>query len=151
MRQAILGTDRSVYKKTITKNILLCIGVFCVMAVLHLVCTAGRNKNNHNLMLFCNIATDILGGSFIIARLSFCVFPQRKLLKLYDTASLEETGTVTALDEAITHYVGVDCILVSTQDRRLFLPADTIELSVGKTYLFRLKGKLIVEVQEDES
>lgn len=151
MRQTILGADRSAYKKAITNNILLCVGVFCVMAVLHLLCTAGRTDGNHNVMLFSNIATDIIGGSFIIARLSFCVFPQKKLLKLYDAASLEEAGTVTALDETVTHYIGVNCHQVSTQNRRLFLPADTIKLCVGQTYLFRLKGKLIVEVHCDES
>ena len=101
-------------------------------------------------MLLANIGVDIIGGSFLIARLTMCVFPQKKLLQLYDRATQEESGQVLEIGDVITHYIGIDCYEVSLEDRRLFLPADTMVLNVGHNYSFRLKGNLIVEVCGDE-
>lgn len=149
MKQTILGTARSDYQKSLRKAILLCIFLFCAIVLIHVVCTLNRTERNHTAMLIANIAADILGGSFLIARLSMRVFPQKKLLGLYDRATQEATGQVLEIGNAIIHYIGVDCYEVSLENRRLFLPADTMVLAVGKHYHFRLKGNLIVEVCDD--
>lgn len=149
MKQTILGADRADYQKTLRKNILLCAFLFCAIVFIHVVCTLSRTERNHTVMLIANIATDILGGSFLIARLSMCVFPQQKLLGLYDRANQEVAGQVLEIGNAIIHYIGVDCYEVSLENRRLFLPADTMVLAAGKHYRFRLKGNLIVEVRDD--
>ena len=146
----MLGEDRAAYEKNLRRNILLCAFVFCVIVLIHVVCTYFRTEQNHTYMLIANIAADIIGGSFLIARLSLCVFPRKKLLKLYDLASQEEVGQVLELGSDITHYIGVDCYEVHLEKRRLFLPLGTIALTVGKCYRFRLKGNLIVEVCGDE-
>lgn len=149
MKQTIFGTDRAAYQKTLRVNILLCIFVFCVIVFLHVVCTGMRTEHNHTYMLIANIGADVIGGSFLIARLSMCVFPQKKLLQLYDRATQEAAGQVLKIDNTVIHYIGVDCYEVSLSDRRLFLPADTMALTVGQNYRFRLKGNLIVEVCGD--
>ena len=142
MKQTVLRTDRTAYQKKLRTNTLLCGFVLCAIVLLHILCTAARTEQNHTFMLIANIGTDIIGGSFLIAGLSICVFPQKKLLQLYDQATQEATGQV--------HYIGVDCYEVSLSDRHLFLPAGTMELATGKYYRFRLKGNLIVEVCGDE-
>ena len=149
MKQTVFGTDRTVFKKNLRTNILLCVIVFCATILIHVVCTLARTKQNHTYMLIANIAADILGGSFLIARLSVCIFPQQKLLKLYDRATQKVTGQVLEIGSSITHYIGIDCYEVSLENRRLFLPADTMVLTTGEHYCFRLKGNLIVEVCDD--
>ena len=150
MKQTIFGTDRAACQKNLRTNSLLCIFVFCAIVILHAVCTGMRTEHNHTYMLLANIGVDIIGGSFLIARLTMCVFPQKKLLQLYDRATQEESGQVLEIGDVITHYIGIDCYEVSLEDRRLFLPADTMLLNVGENYSFRLKGNLIVEVCGDE-
>lgn len=146
MKQTILGADRSIFQKNIRKNILLCILVFCAITCVHIVCTVGRTAENHTWMLLLNIGADVLGGSFLIASLSICVLPGQKLLRFYDQAAQEADGQVLEIGEDLTHYIGVDCYELSLPDRHLFLPADSIRLTVGENYRFRLKGNLIVEV-----
>ena len=150
MKQTVLRTDRTAYQKKLRTNTLLCGFVLCAIVLLHILCTAARTEQNHTFMLIANIGTDIIGGSFLIAWLSICVFPQKKLLQLYDQATQEATGQVLEIGNAIIHYIGVDCYEVSLSDRRLFLPAGTMELATGKYYRFRMKGNLIVEVCGDE-
>lgn len=150
MKQTVFGTDRAACQKNLRTNILLCILVFCAVVFLHVVCTGARTEHNHTAMLIANIAADIIGGSFLIARLNMCVFHQKKLLKLYDQATQETTGQVLEIGNTVIHYIGVDCCEVCLENRRLFLPADTMTLTVGKHYRFRLKGNLIVEVSSDE-
>ena len=149
MKQTIFGTDRATCQKILRVNILLCILVFCAIVILHVVCTAMRTEHNHTCMLIANIGTDIIGGSFLIAWLSMCVFPRKKLLQLYDRANQEADGQVLDISDTVVHYIGVDCCEVFLSDRRLFLPADTMALTVGQHYRFRLKGNLIVEVCGD--
>ena len=150
MKQTIFGTDRATWQKNMRSHILLCILVFCAIVSLHIVCTAMRTEQNHTFMLLANIITDIIGGSFLIARLSMCVFPLKKMLQLYDRATQEESGQVLEIGNTVTHYIGIDCYEVSLPDRRLFLPADRMELTEGEVYRFRLRGNLIVEVSCDE-
>lgn len=149
MTQTVLGADRAVCQKHIRRNILLCIFVFCAIVFIHVVCTCLRTERTHTAMLIANIAADIIGGSFLIARLNICVFPQQKLLRLYDLATQEAVGQVVEIGSSLTHYVGVSCYEVRLPDRRLFLPADTMVLTVGACYRFRLKGNLIVEVHSN--
>ena len=149
MKQTMLGEDRAAYEKNLRRNILLCAFVFCVIVLIHVVCTYFRTEQNHTYMLIANIAADILGGSFLIARLTVCVFPGQKLLRLYDLATGQTAGQVVEIGSTVTHYIGVDCYEVSLEDRRLFLPAGTMALTVGRRYRFRLKGNLIVEVCDD--
>ena len=146
MKQTVFGTDRSACEKNLRRDFGLCALVLCGIVCVHILCTAARTADNHTVMLLANIAADIIGGSFLIARLSMCVFPRKKLLKLYDSATQEATGQVLALGNDLIHYMGVDCCEVSLPDRRLFLPAGTMALTVGEHYRFRLKGNLIVEV-----
>ena len=150
MKQTIFGTDRATCQKNLRVNILLCILVFCAIVVLHAVCTGIRTEHNHTYMLIANIGTDVIGGSFLIARLSMCVLPQKKLLQFYDRANQEADGQVLQIGDTVIHYIGVDCYEVSLSNRRLFLPANTMVLTVGQHYRFRLKGNLIVEVRGDE-
>lgn len=150
MKQTVFGTDRAAFQKKLRTNILLCAVVLCAIVFVHVICTCLRTADNHTAMLIANIAADIIGGSFLVARLSICVFPQQKLLRLYDIANQGMTGQVLEIGNSIIHYVGVDCYEVCLENRHLFLPADTMELSVGEHYRFRLKGNLIVEVCLDE-
>lgn len=148
MKQTIFGTDRAVCQKNLRANILLCAFVLCAIVIIHVVCTCLRTEHNHTYMLIANIAADIIGGSFLIARLSMCIFPQQKLMQLYDQATQEVTGQVLEIKNSIIHYIGLDCYEVCLENRRLFLPADTMALTVGKYYCFRLKGNLIVEAND---
>ena len=151
MKQTVLGADRYDYEKRLRANILLCIVLLCAMVVIHALCICLRTTNNHTAMLICNIAVDILGGSFLLARLNLCILPQKKLLQLYDRAAQEATGQVLEINTSMIHYIGVDCYEISLPDRQLFLPAETMVLHLGKEYRFRLKGNLIVEVCDHES
>jgi len=149
MKQTIFGTDRAAFQKNLRKNTVYCVLVFCAVVFMHGLCTLGRTEDNHTFMLIANIAADIVGGSFILARLNLCVLPQQKLLRLYDQATQQTAGQVLEVGTSMIHYIGVDCYEVSLPDRHLFLPAGTIQLQKGDTYSFRLKGNLIVEVCDD--
>lgn len=149
MKQTVLGTDRADFQKRFRRSILLCILVFCAIVFIHVLCTALRTKQNHTAMLIANIGADIIGGSFLIAHLSMCVFPQKKLLHLYDRGNQEIAGQVLEIGESVIHYIGVDCYEIHLPNRRLFLPADTMVLTAHEHYRFRLKGNLIVEVCGD--
>lgn len=149
MTQTVFGTDRTACQRNVRKNILLCIFVFCAIIFIHVVCTYLRTEHTHTTMLIANIAVDIIGGSFLIARLNMCVLPQQKLLKLYDLATQETVGQVVEIGNSLIHYIGVNCCEVRLPDRRLFLPAGTMALTVGEHYHFRLKGNLIVEVRSN--
>lgn len=149
MKQSVLGAERAVCERNIRKNILACIFVFFAIVFIHVVCTYFRTEHTHTALLIANIAADIIGGSFLIARLSIYVFPQHKLLKLYDKATQEATGQVLEIGNSLIHHVGVNCYEVRLAERRLFLPADTIVLTVGEHYCFRLKGNLIMEVSSN--
>ena len=150
MKQTLFGTDQAAFQKKLRFNITLCILVFCAVAASHVVCTGLRTEQNHTYMLIANITVDVIGGSFLIARLSLCVFPQKKLLQLFLQANQQAEGQVLEIGSTLIHYIGVDCYEVSLSDRRLFLPADTMTLTPGKHYRFRLKGNLMVEVCDDE-
>ena len=149
MRQSVLGADRAVCEKNIRRNILVCIFVFFAVVLIHVACIYFRTEHTHTAMLIANIAADIIGGGFLIARLSIYVLPQHKLLKFYDRATQETTGQVLEIGDSLIHHVGVNCYEVRLAERRLFLPADTIVLTVGEHYRFRLKGNLIMEVNSD--
>ena len=149
MRQTILGMDRKRFQKTLRTNAVLCIFVFLLILSVHAGCTLLRTDENHTSMLMANIAADIIGGSFLIAWLNMYFFPQKKLLKLYDAATQEAVGEVLEIGNFCTHYIGINCYEVRLSDRRLFLPADTLVITPGTHYHFRLKGNLIVEVRSN--
>lgn len=149
MKQSVLGADRTDCERSIRRNILVCIFVFFAIVLIHVACTYFRAEHTHTAMLIANIAADIIGGSFLIARLNIYVLPQHKLLKLYDRATQEAAGQVLEIGSSIVHHIGVNCYEVRLAERRLFLPADTIVLTVGEHYRFRLKGNLIMEVTID--
>ena len=149
MKQTVFGTDRAACQKNLRSNILLCISVLCAIVIVHILCTYLRTEQNHRWMLIANIAADVIGGSFLIARISMCIVPQKKLLRLYGLANQEATGQVLEIGNDLIHYIGLDCYEVSLGNRRLFLPAGTMVLTVGEHYRFRVKGNLIVEVCTD--
>ena len=147
MRQSVLGEPLATFEGKLKREV-----AYCIFAVLGLLCANGaacyfRTDENHTFMLLFNIITDIVCGSIVIYRLDTRILVKRSLLRLAKRTPRNLTATVQEISEKHHRVPGLDCVLVYTDHRVLYLPCtDTIRLEAHQTYDFQVVDNVIVEV-----
>lgn len=145
MKQTILGKPAQAFQQTLRMRTVVCIALVVLTAAINLVCVLARTETNHTLMLWVNILTDILCGFFVLSFAGFRILPQRRLYALFRKEGVSVDGTVSRISNSTTRHMDMDCLEVTADSRRLFLPAGTITLSEGEAYTFRIVSNVIVE------
>jgi len=148
MKQTILGMPPALYRQKLRQRSFLCIAVATGTLALNILFTALRTDSNHNLMLFLNIAADILAGLFLLPFISLRILPQKRLLRLTQQVSETLRITIAEISPLPQRYMDLDCYPVSGDGRTLFLPANTLELTEGSTYTLSLVSNIIVEAAQ---
>lgn len=148
MKQNILGTTPQAYRKTLCRREAVCAAALILTLAMNLLFTLARTEENHAVMLWLNILTDVFCGLFVLAYTSFRILPQRRLYGLMCRQSEVLYGTVQQISEEITRYMDMDCLEIRVDSRRLFLPACSIELVEGEAYTFHIASNVILEVAQ---
>lgn len=147
MKQTLLGEPINFFEGKLKRETIFCsiaaVGVLCV----NIAACCLRTDTNHYLMLSFNILTDIICGSLLLYRVDTSILIKRQLLRL----SKREQRKITAVVEDVlpeSHRVpGLNCALVRTGERVLYLPkTDTIRLEKNVEYTFGVVDNVIVEV-----
>ena len=148
MKQTILGMPQAAYQQKLRMRSFLCIAVVIGTLALNILFTALRTDSNHKLMLFLNIAADILAGLFLLPFISLRILPQKRLLQL--TRQVPETLLITIgeISPLPQRYMDMDCYRVSGDGRALFLPAGTLVLTEQRAYTLSLVSNIIVEASQ---
>lgn len=145
MKQTILEKPAQAFRQTLRMRTALCIALAVLTAVINLFCILARTEANHTAMLWVNILTDILCGFFVLSFACFRILPQRRLYALFCREGVSAAGTVSRVSRSTTRHMDMDCLEITADSRRLFLPVGTITLSEGETYTFRIVSNVIVE------
>lgn len=145
MKQTILEKPAQAFRQTLRMRTVVCIALVVLTAAINLVCVLAHAETNHTVMLWVNILTDILCGFFVLSFAGFRILPQRRLYALFRKEGVSVDGTVSRISNSTTRHMDMDCLEVTADSRRLFLPAGTITLSEGETYTFRIVSNVIVE------
>lgn len=145
MKQTILGKPAQAFRQTLRMRTVVCIALVVLTTAINLVCVLARTETNHTVMFWVNILTDILCGFFVLSFAGFRILPQRRLYALFRKKGVSVDGTVSRISNSTTRHMDMDCLEVTADSRRLFLPAGTITLSEGETYTFRIVSNVIVE------
>ena len=148
MKQTILGMPPALYRQKLRQRSFLCIAVATGTLALNILFTALRTDSNHNLMLFLNIAADILAGLFLLPFISLRILPQKRLLQLTQQVSETLRITIAEISPLPQRYMDMDCYQISGDTRTLFLPADTLVLTERNTYTLSLASNIIVEASQ---
>jgi hypothetical protein len=150
MTQTILGMDKNVYTKKIKNRKIICHAVLLAMVLLNILFTLLRSDSNHGLMLFLNIFVDSLCGWFVIYFSSFWIFPQKRLLKIFNSGKSKFRGEIVEISEEMETIQSIICnrvVVGATEQRVVFLPANgAIVLNKGEIWVFSVASGLIAEV-----
>lgn len=148
MKQTILMDNPAVFEKTLRRRIQLSFFVALLTLCLNVVLTLLRTDANHTFMLIANIALDILCGLFLLPLITLRILPQKKLLNLTRQEKECLQATVSEISGHIQRYMDMDCLTVTTENRTLFLPVNTLTLQKGTVYRFCLVQNIIVEAEQ---
>lgn len=147
MKQTVLQPSADAFRRSFHRNVALCIGLAGATLLLNILFLCLRTADNHSLMLILNIATDIVCGCFLVWLLHRTILPQWKLLQLTSRRLEVIEGTVCRIDSVVTRYMDIDCLAVTLERRKLFLPAQTIPLKEQTRYRFSVVSNIIVEAE----
>ena len=148
MKQDILGMPIRSYHKMLSIRTAICIGAAVFAVGLNLIFTLFRTEQTHLLMLWLNILTDILCGTFLLAFSDFRILPQRRLYKLALGDRLSFRGTVSDISDSIVRYTDMDCRLVDMSGHKFYVPIHTINLEKGAAYTVSVASNIIVEAEQ---
>lgn len=147
MKQTVLKQPAQALSKKLSLCAALC--VFAAAATLgcNILLALTFTENTRTAYLLANILSDAIVGSLLL--LVFCAYfqPNRKLLLLARQTGNSYTAAVESVSPTPLRYLGVDCLEVLAEGRRLFLPCDTIRLETGVRYRFHLASNVIMEAE----
>lgn len=147
MKQTILMDNPIRFEKILQRRIWLAVSISLLTLGLNVILTLLRTDANHIWILIVNILTDILCGLFVLPFVTLRILPQRKLLKLTHWEKECLQVTVSAISQHSQRYMDIDCLTVTTENRTLFLPVNTLQLQTGTAYRFMLVQNIIVEAE----
>lgn len=147
MKQTVLNQPAQTLSKKLTLCAVLCIFAAAATLGCNLLLALTFTENTRTAYLLVNILSDAIVGSLIL--LAFCAYiqPNRKFLLLARQAGNSYTAVVENISEAPLRYLGVDCLEVLAEGRRLFLPCNTILLETGVRYRFHTASNVIMEAE----
>ena len=147
MKQTVLGEPLVAFEAKLKREV-----AYCSLAVVGLLCAnivgcCLRTDENHVFLLLFNILTDIICGSAVLYWVENSVCVKRSLLRLAKRTPRMMTAMVQEISERNHRVPGLDCALIHTDQRTLYLPrTNTIHLEVYQTYTFSVVDNVIVEV-----
>lgn len=144
MNKSILGQPAPIYKKRLLGRIYFCIAAAVITLCLNILLIALRTDSNHTLMLILNIAADTLCGGFLLFEIDMHILPPLRLYRLMLRQKETLSGDLTDIGTKPRRYMDIDCYEVTVGDRKVFLPAGTIQLQEGPCTLL-LVSNIIVE------
>ena len=147
MKQTVWGDSPARFRQTLKKRIILCIGIGLFTLGLNILCALLRTDENHTLMLMLNILTDSLCGCFLVFYISIYIAPASKLSALQSRRKEVFRGTVVKIDPTLTRYMDLDCITVTVEGKKLFLPANTMVIAENTQYTFGVASNILVEAE----
>ena len=148
-RQWVLGTHPASFFKSLKKNIAFCVALAVAVILVNILCVRLRTEENHYWMLLTNIVTDIFCGAFLIGYCEMVILPRWRLYRVSAQKARPIYGRVTAVDNRIARYAGLDCYeVVLDGQRRLFLPEGAVSLVIGTDVTVFVAGNMIVGVEE---
>lgn len=147
MSQTILGQSPESFKKKLRTRIGFCVASAVLTLGLNILFTCLRTDANHTLMLVANICADILCGFFILYHTQVHIQPKMRLYKLFLRKREVLTGTITYISSVPQRYMDMDCYGVTVNERKIFLPANTLALKY-QNYTLYLVSNVIVEVAQ---
>lgn len=147
MTRSVLGQSAHSYKKRLDLRIGLCIAVFVLTVGLNILFTVLRTDSNHTLMLILNIAADVLCGFLLLYTWDMHILPGLRLYRLFCRNRELLSGTVTEISQDTQRYMDIDCHTVTVDNRRVFLPAGTLNIQKAACTL-SLVSNIIVEAEQ---
>lgn len=147
MKQNILGTSPTKYHRRLYRHIALCAVLAALTLLLNILLTLMLTPENRTLLLWLNVGSDALCGCFVVYRFTRHISRQQKLYRLSVGRGVPCLGTVTHISERTVRHMDLDCLDVTVGERRLFLPAQTISLEIGKPYHFLTTSGVITEAE----
>ena len=145
MNQTILTPSPQAFQQFFRRRALLCGLLAAGTLGFNILLLCLRTDENHTWMLIFNILTDIACGCFLVDQLSRVLLPKWKLLQLSRRRQDSLEGTVLNISETVTRYMDMDCLTVTLENRKLFLPCDTISLREQERYRFSIASNIILE------
>lgn len=125
-----------------------CILMIVLALALNLVFTLSTTDSTLNLFKILNIAVDIVIGVAVYTFYILKIQPRSRLLMLCAREKNVISGVVDEIDTTVQTHLSVDCISVKIGERVLFLPRDSIELTVGESISAYYTSNIIVEVEK---
>ena len=125
-----------------------CILMIVLALALNLVFTLSTTDSTFNLFKILNIAVDIAIGITVYTFYILKIQPRSRLLRLCAREKEVISGVVDEIDLTPQTHLSIDCIRVRIGERVLFLPIDTIELSLGESISAFYTSNIIVEVEK---
>ena len=147
MTQSVLGSHPQTFRKQLHIRIGLCVAAGLFTLGINILLALLRTDSNRIFMLAANIASDILCGCILLYYTQMHLRPKMQLLRLCSRQREQVTGTITGISSQPRRYMDLDCYAVTVNERTVFLPANTLELT-QQTYTFYLVSNVIVEVAQ---
>ncbi len=147
MKQTVLNQPA----QTLSKKLSLC-AALCILAAAATLCcnillALTFTENTRTAYLLVNVLSDVIVGSLILFIICTYLQPRRKHLLLARQAGSSYTAVVESISRTPLRYLGVDCLEVLAEGRRLFLPCNTILLETGVRYRFQTASNVIMEAE----
>lgn len=143
-----LGLQPKDYKSQSDKRISHCIIIGAITMALHLVTVLLYTEHNHIIFLILNILADIGCCVFILIYSEFMIRPVRKLYLLSAKEKEKVCGMVSEISSETIRHMGLDCYEVIIEDRKYFLPANTITLKTHETICGYVTSHVLMEVSK---
>lgn len=148
MKQTILNQPIAAFSRKLVLCAALCVLAAAATLGVNLLLAFTFTAETRQAFLLTNIVTDAVTGCALLAVTTAYLLPRRKLLQLARQRGSERAGVVERISAAPLRYLGVDCLEVAADGRRLFLPCGTIRLEEGAFYRFRTVSNVITEAEQ---
>ncbi len=148
MSQTLLGITVGEGRKKCRRETALYVGLAWTAVAIHVALCCAYVAERHYLLLTLNVAIDVLCSWVIIFRINEILLPLKRLIRLQSGKKRSLSATVDSISDDTQRIPGLDCLVVTANGRRLFLPVrGCIRVTVGETYGFELVDNVIVEVR----
>ena len=149
MKQTLLGMPLESYRKQYRTEIFVCGGLVCATLLLNIVLCVLRTDRSHVWFLLTNILTDTACGWYVIYRVNTKILMMRRMLSLVNKPKQRICGTIDSILTESRRIPHLDCVVVSVEGRKFYLPRDgEIDLEEGTEYLLSIVDNVIVEVEQ---
>lgn len=143
-----LGLQPKDYQSELKKRIFHCVLIGMITFLIHLITVLLYTEHNHTIFLILNILADIGCGVFILTYSEFMIRPVRKLYLLSAKEKEKVCGMVSEISSETIRHMGLDCYEVIIEDRKYFLPANTITLKTHETICGYVASHVLMEVSK---